>query len=251
MKFSVEFERNGLSLRGFINVPHLEHGPYPTLIFFHGFTGQSSEAHFLFSQLAQSLESEGFCIIRFDFTHSGESDGTFELMTPTTEIEDSEAIINFAKQQTFVDSTRIGLLGFSYGGFIASITAGKFANNIKALALWSPVGNLEQFLEPYFKDVLRDVADIGGLLLSKRAFEDAKRYDIGEHAQEYEGPVLLVRADDDEVVPPESTLRFWEIYSDRLEILRLSASGHTFADVAVRKQLFKATSEFFKRCFSL
>ncbi len=69
-----------------------------------------------------ALAKQGIGSIRFDFGGHWNSEGEMINMTIAKELEDAQAIINYARSLSYVSS--IALLGHSQGGVIASMTAG-------------------------------------------------------------------------------------------------------------------------------
>src|SRR5579884_4035510 len=121
----VEFANvRGKLLRGMIHRPPRTRGRrQPAVVFFHGFTGDRMESHWIFIKCARALAREGIASLRFDFYGSGESEGTFEEAT----------------HQKGIDPGRLGLCGLSLGGCIAACVA--HASRAKALVLWSAVAH--------------------------------------------------------------------------------------------------------------
>ena len=70
--------------------------------------------------LARSLAKEGIASICFDFGGHWKSEGKMEHMTVGKEIEDALAIWEYVKSLPYV--SKIGLLGHSQGGVVASMT---------------------------------------------------------------------------------------------------------------------------------
>lgn len=88
----------------------------PGIVMFHGFTGNKTEAHRLFVQVARKLCKSGFIVFRFDFRGSGDSDGEFEDMTLPSEVDDAEAALTFLIKQRGIDRRKVGVIGLSMGG---------------------------------------------------------------------------------------------------------------------------------------
>ena len=65
----------GLKLASIIRYPGKDR-QYPTIMILHGFTGYKEEAHF--EELERILVKNGFAVIRFDASGSGNSGGSFE-----------------------------------------------------------------------------------------------------------------------------------------------------------------------------
>ena len=68
----VAFTNHNQQLVGMLHIPDAP-GPHPTVIFYHGFTGDRVENHFIFVKMARMLAKAGFVAMRFDFRGSGES----------------------------------------------------------------------------------------------------------------------------------------------------------------------------------
>ena len=84
--------------------------------------------------MAKRLETAGIAVYRFDFMESGESDGDFSDMSVSTELEDAHAILNYVRSLEYIDSKRIGVLGMSMGGCVASHVAGLRPHDIQSFA---------------------------------------------------------------------------------------------------------------------
>ena len=135
MQKAVEIESRNLTLRGMLHIPDNAPGKVPVVCIFHGFTGTKVEPHFIFVKLSRRLEKTGIASLRFDFGGSGESDGDFEDMTILTELDDAKAILDYAKSLPFADAERIGVVGLSMGGTVASLLAGDRKEEVAALCL--------------------------------------------------------------------------------------------------------------------
>src|SRR5579863_2729220 len=98
MESPVEFQnRPGKWLRGMIHRPSslARRRAAPGVIFFHGFTGDRMESHWLFVKCSRALAQAGIASLRFDFYGSGESEGEFREVTLRGEISDARAAIEY------------------------------------------------------------------------------------------------------------------------------------------------------------
>jgi pimeloyl-ACP methyl ester carboxylesterase len=249
MQSAVELVVDGLKLRGAMHQPETS-APAPVVILFHGFTGTKMEAHRIFLKTSRALEMAGIGSVRFDFSGHGESDGDFENMTLTREIEEARAILAYVQSLAWVDPSRIGLLGFSLGGAIASVVAGKARQGIKALALWAPAGNAY----PDIKMIVENSSapdpeyyHLWGYAWKKTALEDMKRWEIYRDAADYQGPVLLLHGDADQSIPIVDSERYLALYdnSARMQIIR--DANHSFDHRSWEKQVIEATRAFFAK----
>lgn len=209
MKKYVETMSRGLTLRGFLELPDApaEDGKMPSaVILFHGFTGCKSEKYFLLSRLSKALAEAGVASLRFDFGGTAESDGDFADVTPRTEIEDGLAIVNFAKSLKEIDTERIGLLGFSLGGFVAANVAGTIAQDLERLILISPATSTHKKMEKMYMEM--GSCGRGSLLLDRKFFEDGNKIDVMEVSSHYEGPVTIIQGTIDTAVTPDIALQY-------------------------------------------
>lgn len=205
MKQYVETVSRGLTLRGFLELPEGVKKP-PLLVMFHGFTGCKAEKHFLLSRLSKEVVRAGVATLRFDFGGTAESDGDFLDVTPLTEIEDGLNIISFARQLEQVDRSRISLLGFSLGGFVAANVAGRVPDQLERLILISPAVATHKKMERMYLET--GSCGRGSLVVSKKFFEDGNTIDVMEVSGHYRGPVTIVQGTIDTAVPPETALRY-------------------------------------------
>lgn len=234
MQKAVEIKSNGLTLRGMLHVPTEIPKKTPIVCIFHGFTGNKMEQHFIFVKLSRMLESRGIASVRFDFNGSGESDGDFKDMTISKELEDANSILDYVKSLDFVDQSKIGIVGLSMGGAVASMLAGDRKEAIKALCLWAPAGIMKdlmlqsQTLER--TKALKEIGytDIGGLLLGKEFINDLNKVDIYEKAAKFDKNVLLLHGDKDASVPIIASEKYIEIYETRAVLHIVKGGDHTF-----------------------
>ena len=142
-------------------------GKVPMALIFHGFTGNKMEPHFIFVKLSRMLEKAGIASLRFDFLGSGESDGEFKDMTLSGELKDAEAILEYAKSLDFVDQDKIYAVGLSMGGAVASMLAGLHSEDIAALCLWAPAGNMGELIQNSIREM-----EAAGVNISKMEYYD-------------------------------------------------------------------------------
>lgn len=234
MQKAVELKSGELTLRGMLHTPAGVTGKVPMVCIFHGFTGNKMEPHFIFVKLSRMLEAKGIASVRFDFSGSGESDGDFVDMTILGELREAKDILDYVKTLDFVDKERIAAVGLSMGGAVASMLAGDRVDDIKALCLWAPAGNMGELI------LKRDNAaensslekhgytDIGGLLLGKEFIEEVINLDIFEKASHFDKNVLLIHGNGDQTVPFSTSERYLEVYETRAVLHTIENGDHTF-----------------------
>lgn len=254
MQKAVEIQRNGMVLRGMLHTPDGFTGKVPMALIFHGFTGNKMEPHFIFVKLSRILEKAGIASLRFDFLGSGESDGEFKDMTLSGELKDAEAILEYAKSLDFVDQDKIYAVGLSMGGAVASMLAGLHSEDIAALCLWAPAGNMGELIQNSIREMEAagvnisemEYYDHGGNLVGKAFVEDVTSLDIFKIASFYDKRVLILHGDKDEAVPLETSHRYLEIYGDKAKLHVLEGADHTFNKFEWEQEVIEKTVEFLK-----
>ena len=131
------------SVVGTLNVPDNVAQP-PVILMLHGFMGQKDELQIegtdegIYTRTARTLASQGIASLRIDFRGAGESDGQWADTTFSRQIEDAQRALQWLKKQPQINPNKVGLLGWSQGGLVASHVA-NLNPDLDAVVLWSPV----------------------------------------------------------------------------------------------------------------
>ena len=130
--------KKGKKIVGILHTPKKEHIHHkiPCVIICHGFTGFKEETWIV--NLAKELEDHYIASLRCDFTNSGESEGSWEGLKTSEEIEDLKSMIDYVENINFVDKDKIGVAGHSLGGLVSIVTASQDPR-IKVLVTLSPL----------------------------------------------------------------------------------------------------------------
>ncbi len=99
--------------------------PAPAVILGHGFGGSKDD---LVNQ-AETLADDGYVVVAYSARGFGESGGNVHLNDPNFEIADAQGLIDLLAEEPDVlqdgeDDPRVGVVGGSYGGAMALMTAG-------------------------------------------------------------------------------------------------------------------------------
>lgn len=254
----VTFKNHGQQLIGILHVPEglKPRERTPGIVMFHGFTGNKSESHRLFVDIARALCDSGFTVLRFDFRGSGDSDGEFDDMTVTGEVSDAEKALTFLANQESVDRDRIGVIGLSMGGRVAAILASR-DHRVRFAVLYSAaLGSLRQrFLSEVAEGTLQKL-DSGeaikvseGWYLKKTFFntiDDPVPLDVMGNI---DAPVLLIHSDTDQVVPIDDSRKGYEIVqslNDKNEFYTVKGGDHTFSERRHTNEATVKTLEWLK-----
>ncbi len=254
----VSFTNHGQQLIGILHVPDdlPPDQKAPAIAMFHGFTGNKSEAHRFFVQVARALCKAGFVVLRFDFRGSGDSDGDFEDVTVPREISDAEQALTFIFSLPEVDDKLIGVIGLSMGGRVASILA-SMDKRVKYIILYSAaLAPLKQMFEGIIGSEKLDRLNRGesvslnnGWYLKKPFFDTVDETIPYEVMNKIKVPVLILHGDSDQTVPLEVALRGYEIIKDLNEKNKLhivKGGDHVFSLKEHTLEVIKETVDWLK-----
>ena len=242
----------GKLLRGMIHRPAGANArsKAPAVIFFHGFTGDRMESHWIFIKCARALAREGIASLRFDFYGSGESEGEFIEATLQGEIADARSAVRFMQRQETIDAARLGLCGLSLGGCVASCVAQ--AAKAKALVLWSPVAHpaiLQTLSEKLGKPSANhpDGFEYDAREISSRFLKDAAKVDPLSAVRRFSKPTLIIHPGKDESVPLSHAEDFLQASGAKIkEKVIIPGADHTFASVAWESEVIGRTVGWFR-----
>jgi len=242
---SFELDNQGQTIRGTCYLP-AGSGRFPTVVFYHGFTGMRIEGGFLFVQLARRLNQAGIAAITFDFRNSGESDGSFDQMLVTGELSDGLRVSQWAASQVFVDRSRMGLFGFSLGGLLASCTVAR-TPIYKALMLAAPTTerNLSRIAKTRVDAQGRLV--VGAYYLRQDFIDDLLTLDCVSDVVKNPRPTLLVQGDADTAVPPPISQQLVDAMNEAgvpVEHVMIPGAEHVFATPEHREALYDTIVKF-------
>lgn len=254
MEKYVEITSMNYTLRGMMHLPDDIEGKIPFVILFHGFQDDRNEINFVHTELSRKLCEKGIGSVRFDFVGSGESDGTFEDITVSKEVQNGLDILDYVYALPFVDTKRIALHGLSLGGCVASMVAGLSVDKVKALSLWCPALDLiynmrkKNLCGQDVSDIEeKGYADVEGLRLSVDFYKDCLQLDPYKVAACFNGPVNLVHGDQDITASCDVSKRLKEIYGDKADLLIVSGAEHRFTSVKYRKARMDSALSFLCR----
>lgn len=225
---AVQFKSGKYTLHGNLILPKSEH-KVPVVVFLVGSGGNSSHRttykEWRQENLEQLLLPEGVGILYFDKRGVGASEGKWHKTDFYERAADAKAAIDFLKQHSSVDSTQIGVVGHSQGGWIAQLVASRYASDIAfAVSLAGPpFGVHKQLVNDYISELLCKQIDpaearakaekqakrafrFTGLFPIKQDWKQLKLIKTFEPAadiQSIQAPFLFLFGENDALVNPE------------------------------------------------
>ena len=244
---SIEFENQGMTLRGTAYRPE-KPGRHPAVLMLHGFLGNRMEAGFGFVKLGRVLAQKGIVAVAFDFRHSGESDGSFDQMLVTGEVADAVRMTSWLQGQPYVDRSRLGVLGFSLGGLVASCVSAR-TGAFRAMALWAPttVKNICRMVDDAEKGqpVVRGVHTINPLFA-----DDCRTLDPIADIARHPRATLLIQGTGDTLVAPSVSQEYIDAMKRSnvdLTVEYIADADHGFSKLPHRIKLQGATADWFEK----
>ena len=189
-----------------LSMPDAE-GPFPGVLMLHGFGSSRDEVGGMYATEAAALAEVGIASLRIDFRGFGQSAGDTGHHTVDRQNEDAAVGLAALTATGGVDASRIGVLGFSFGGGAAIQLAAAHPDAVKSLVTWSSVGDYHvDFLQSMGQATFDQAAEAGiiGLDLGWRtiALKDTFFSSLSQHGilgdlAQYAGPFLSITGSQD------------------------------------------------------
>jgi dienelactone hydrolase len=253
-----------------LTIPQGE-GPHPVVIIAHGHGGSKSE-NGGFDLLAAELAKQGLASLRMDFAGCGDNAEDFtQANRLSSMLDDVAACKAYLKTVAEVDLSRLGILGYSMGGRIAVVAAGRDPD-YKAVVLWSPAilpgaEDLYAFMQLSGEEdfmALYDTAKAEGAATYTNAFGATQTLGLGwfedmlninplEEFSGFTGELLLITGSKDDIVPTDHARRITTVSPGAKDIQWQEVAGadHGYGiysgETHLTEQTVKASADFFGR----
>jgi uncharacterized protein len=136
MRRDIDFDAEGVTLRGWLYLPDGATGPVPTIVMAHGF---SAVKEMYLDSFAEAFAAGGLGALVFDNRNFGTSDGEpRQEIDPWQQVRDYRHAITYAQTRPEVDADRIGVWGSSYSGGHA-LVLGAIDKRIRCVACQVPL----------------------------------------------------------------------------------------------------------------
>ncbi|MFC5862131.1 S9 family peptidase [Acidicapsa dinghuensis] len=225
--------------------------PHPAILFFHGgpqrqmFLGfNTNRSYSWIYAFNQYLVAEGYIVLSVNYrggTGYGLDYREADNLGPggSSELNDLFGAITYLRGRQDVDSHRLGIWGPSYGGLMTALGLARASDAFAAGVDYAGIHNWSTFLS--------SVGDpIDGGDANRRAVESSPIATIDQ----WHSPVLLVQADDDDVVPsPQAAELIEGLRSHNIDhdVIMIPNEIHDLARYSSWMILFNAADVYFDR----
>lgn len=136
MRADIQFDADGVTLRGWLYTPDGTSRPAPTVVMSHGF---SAVKEMYLDRFAEAFARAGLASLVYDNRNFGASDGEpRQEIDPWAQARDYRSAITYATTLPELDSERIGIWGSSYsGGHV--LTVGAIDRRVKCVVAQVPL----------------------------------------------------------------------------------------------------------------
>ena len=237
--------RRGVRLAGILHWPAgvTDLGSRPVIVLCHGM--ESTKEGTKHQALAARVTALGYPCLRFDFSFVGESEGSFEDITISGEVEDLGGAIDFLAAR---GATTFGVVGSSLGGTVAVLFAGddprvRALVTIAAVAL--PLG-IVQRMDPAAVDAWRrtGVRGEGEGALRRTFLDDLECVDVLAAARRLTAATLVTHGDADDVVPVEDAYALFAALPEPKALAVTPGCDHRHSDPAHLAALLERTVDW-------
>jgi putative redox protein len=193
--------RDGQKLIGRLELPADQH-PHNFALFAHCFTCNKNLG--AVRNISRALTSQGFGVLRFDFTGLGESEGDFEDTNFSGNVEDLVDAAKFLETNYQAPSL---LVGHSLGG-AAVIFAAAELESVRAVATIGAPSN-PKHVQHLFQSSIEEIEATGaaqvklsgrGFTIKKQFVDDLHRHRLPAVAKSLRKPLLIMHSPQDDTV---------------------------------------------------
>lgn len=230
-EYSIEelsIKRDDLNIYGELYLPEDGREVYPTVIIGHEYGADHNSV----SQYAEMFAQEGFAAYIFDFcggSSSSQSDGSLLEMSVMTEVADMEAVLDQIRDQDFVDTDNIFMMGASQGGLVAAVAASERELEIQGLILYYPALIIPDTARARFSSIDEIPAKNNnlGITVGKAYYADIMDLYVDDVMAGFTKDVLIIHGDSDGLVPFAVSEHAAEIYPSAT-LVPLEGASHVF-----------------------
>jgi dipeptidyl-peptidase-4 len=219
---------------------------YPVMVYVYGGPGaQVVQRAWSNKMFQQYMAQQGYVVFSLDNRGSARRERRFTDVIYRNmgqhEVEDQLVGIDWLAKQSFVDAKRIGVFGWSYGGFMSLRMLAAASDRIAAGVSVAPVTDWRLYDTHYTERFLSQPAEnVDGYLQSA----------VFPHLDGLRSPLLLVHGmADDNVLFSNSTRLMGELQNRGIlfELMTYPGAKHSLSTPADQRHVFRTIEAFFAR----
>lgn len=216
-------------LVGLEELPSLNKEKYPTVILVHGFGVTKSEVG-MFDEFSEILNNNGFIVYRFDFSGRGESEGDYSKTSLSKMRDDLRVILDFVKQQSKVNVTKIGIWAQSFG----TPTTVSLRPDIQAIVLTGAISRPQDTSTVLFGNgynpngiSTRILSNGDKIEMEPQFWSDLETHNLLEDIKNIKCPILFLHGAEDEKIPLSQMEAYYENANEPKEKIILEGVNHS------------------------
>jgi exosortase A-associated hydrolase 2 len=163
------FDGHSGRLFGFYHEPR-EPRASQAFVLSHAFGEEKLWSHRVLVSFARELAERGYPVFRFDYTGTGDSDGSLAETSIASHVLDLAAAVRWLNAK-LDGSCQIGLVGLRLGATIAALLAGQHppcTDRLGPLVLWDPVTDGESYVQELLRSHLSTQLAVHGRVIEGR-----------------------------------------------------------------------------------
>lgn len=211
----------------------------PGILFIHGW--ESSQQGYL--HRARAIADLGAVGLTFSLRGHGQSDGKLEDFSRADHLQDVLTAYDFLVSQKGIDENKIGVVGTSYGGYLAAILSSKRKSRwlvLRAPALYQD----EHFNAP------TAMIEKGGRTYRQNKISPRKNKAL-QAISRFKGKLLIIKSENDEIIPEEMIQNYIQAVNLKhgWTLATIPGADHALTRVKYKKEFIKILKNYFKNEF--
>jgi len=225
------------------------------IVFIAGGFGSDSKRGSAQQSWFETFQNIGYATFRINFRGIGESEGSLSNATVTAGLEDMRPALNYIWNADWVDKTKIGLVGHSYGGGLVFFEAAKTSKLYKFLILLTARVDVQQRYEADKSINLEEWKKIGFIIYNgdkgpeKRdysLYSDSLNYKPWDVAKNIKIPTLIIHGNKDETVPCDQSIRLHDLIKTS-DLVILKGCKHQYHRCGFNDKLKEVITDWMKK----
>ena len=211
----------------------------PALVLCHGM--ESTRGGTKQTAIVERFVPRGFTVLRFDFSYVGESDGRFEDMTISGEVDDALGALDFIAEYSPPSCI---LVGSSLGGAVALLAAAQAPGLVNGVATIAAVGDAAIFTDGLSREEMEQWQQRGQRRwrdghMNSTFLEDIKGLDILAAVARITQPLLVMHGEGDDVVPFRHARQIAAAAAGDVRLQAFPGVGHRFEEPGALENLLE------------